>query len=135
MNWLRKENTMAPSPAFAADPGHRITLAPEPARIQVLFKGIVVADTVCAIRMQEGSYPDRFYVPRADCRMEYFIETARRTKCPFKGTARYWSLKTKDGEAENAVWFYDDPFNQITVIDRHVAFHSNKVEIRSGAVS
>jgi uncharacterized protein (DUF427 family) len=126
---------MPSSPAFAANPSHRITLAPEPARIQVLFKGTVVADTVCAIRMQEGSYPDRFYVPRADCRMEYFIETAHQTKCPFKGTARYWTLKTKDGEAENAVWGYDDPFYQMAAIDRHVAFYSNKVEIKTGAVS
>ena len=126
---------MPASPAFAANPGHTITLTPEPARIQVLFKGALVADTVRAIRMQEASYPACFYVPRADCKMEYFLETDRRTKCPFKGTARYWTLKTQDCEAQNAVWGYDDPFDQMAAIDRHVAFYPDKVEIRTGAVS
>ena len=51
---------MPASPAFAANPGHTITLTPEPARIQVLFKGALVADTVRAIRMQEASYPACF---------------------------------------------------------------------------
>ena len=126
---------MPASPAFAANPGHVITLTPEPARIQVFFKGTLVADTVRAIRLQEASYPVCFYVPRADCKMEYFVETAHQTKCPFKGTARYWTLKTKDGEAQNAVWGYDDPFDQMAAIDRHAAFYPDKVEIRAGAVS
>ena len=124
---------MPSSPAFAANPGHTITLTPETARIQVLFKGTLVADTVRAIRLQEASYPACIYVPRADCRMEYFTETAHQTKCPFKGTARYWTLKTMDGEAENAVWGYDDPFDQMAAIDRHVAFYPNKVAIKTGA--
>lgn len=67
--------------------------------------------------------------------MEYFTETDRQTKCPFKGAARYWTLKTKDGEAVNAVWGYDEPFDQMAAIDRHVAFYPDKVEIRTGAVS
>jgi uncharacterized protein (DUF427 family) len=126
---------MTASPAFAANPGHAITLTSEPARIQVLFKGTLVADTVRAIRLQEASYRPCFYIPRADCRIEYFAATAHQTKCPFKGTARYWTLRTKDGEAENAVWGYDDPFDQVAAIDRHAAFYPNQVEIRTGAVS
>jgi uncharacterized protein (DUF427 family) len=126
---------MTSSPAFAANPGHMITLAPEPARIQVLFKGTLVADTFRAIRLLEASYPACFYVPRADCKMEYFIETEHQTKCPFKGTARYWTLSTKDGEAENAVWGYDAPFDQMAAIDQHVAFYPDKVEIRAASAA
>jgi uncharacterized protein (DUF427 family) len=126
---------MPSSPAFAANPGHTITLAPEPGRIQVLFRGTLVADTVRAIRLKEASYPPSFYVPRADCKMEHFIETTHQTRCPFKGTARYWTLKSKDGAAENAVWGYDDPFDQVAAIDGHVAFYPDKVEIRQGAAS
>ena len=126
---------MPASAAFAANPGHTITLTPEPSRVQILFKRTLVADTVRAIRLQEASYPACLYVPRADCWMEYFIETAHQTKCPFKGTARYWTLRTKDGEAVNAVWGYDDPFDQMAAIDGHAAFYPDKVEIRTGAVS
>ena len=110
----------------------RITTTPEPARVRVTFRGTVVADTVRAIRLQEAAYPMCYYIPRDDCMMEFFKETTHQTKCPFKGTARYWTLSTKDGEAVNAVWGYDDPFDQVAIIDRHVAFYPNLVEISVG---
>ncbi|MGL4489082.1 MAG: DUF427 domain-containing protein, partial [Rhizobiaceae bacterium] len=77
--------------------------------------------------------PAVFYIPRDDCKMVHFIETDHQTKCPFKGTARYWTLSTKDGEALNAVWGYDGPFDQVAGIDGHVAFYPNQAEIRLGA--
>ena len=120
---------MPASPAFAANPGHVITLMPEPARVRILFKGMQIADTAHAIQLKEGSYPVCLYVPRADCRMEYFAESELRTECPFKGTARYWSLKTPDAEAKDAVWGYDNPFDQMAAIDLHVAFYPQHVEI------
>jgi uncharacterized protein (DUF427 family) len=120
---------MTSSPAFAANPSHTITLTPEPARVRVLFKGMQIADTARAIRLQEASYPVCLYIPRADCRMEYFVESQQQTKCPFKGTARYWSLKTPDAEAKDAVWGYDNPFDQMAAIDQHVAFYPQHVEI------
>ncbi len=123
---------MVSSPAFAANPGHTITVSPSANRLRVTFRGTDVADTVRALVMKEGSYPPCFYVPQQDCRMEYFVETAHQTTCPFKGTARYWSLSTRDGTSENAVWGYDGPFDQVAVIDRHVAFYPDRVEFREG---
>ena len=122
---------MAKSPAFAANPGHVITVNPHPGRVTVAFKGAVIAETMRALSLKEASYPATIYVPRADCRMEYFVETPRQSKCPFKGTARYWTIKSKDGEAVNAVWGYDDPFDQVSAIDQHVAFYPNHVDIRT----
>jgi uncharacterized protein (DUF427 family) len=123
---------MALSPAFAANPGHVITITPATKRLRVTFKGTQIADSARTLILKEGAYPPCFYVPRDDCRMEYFVETAHQTKCPFKGTARYWSLSTKDGTADNAVWGYDDPFDQMAAIDRHVAFYPDKVEFLEG---
>jgi uncharacterized protein (DUF427 family) len=123
---------MVQSTAFAANPGHKIIVTPHDGRVVVTFKGAVVADSQKALKLKEGSYPEVFYIPRDDLKIAHFIETDRKTTCPFKGTARYWTLSTKDGTAENAVWGYDDPFEQVAVIDRHVAFYPDKVEIRSG---
>lgn len=123
---------MAQSSAFQANPGHTITVTPHEGRVVVTFKGAVVADSQKALKLKEGSYPEVFYIPRDDLKIAHFIETDRKTTCPFKGTARYWTLSTKDGKAENAVWGYDNPFDQVAVIDRHVAFYPDKVDIRAG---
>jgi uncharacterized protein (DUF427 family) len=123
---------MTMSPAFAANPGHTITISPEPRHVVVRFKGEIVADTKRALRLKEASYPSVLYIPRTDIKSEHFIETDHQTKCPFKGTARYWALTGKNGEAVNAVWGYDNPFDQVSEIDRHVAFYPNQVEISVG---
>lgn len=123
---------MVSSAAFALNPGHTITVSPFGKRLRVTFRGTQIADTSRALLLKEAAYPPCFYVPRADCRMEYFVETAHQTKCPYKGIARYWTLSTKDGTSENAVWGYDGPFDEVAVIDSHVAFYPDKVEFQEG---
>lgn len=123
---------MVMSTAYAANPGHKISIAPFQGRVVVTFKGAVVADTVKALSLKEASYPATLYIPRDDCKMVHFVETGMTTKCPFKGTARYWSLSSKDGTSENAVWGYDNPFDQVAEIHGHVAFYPDRVDIRAG---
>ena len=123
---------MVQSTSYAANPGHKITVSPFEGRVTVSFKGTVVADSVRALSLKEASYPATLYIPRDDCKMVHFLETDLTTKCPFKGTARYWTLSSKDGASENAVWGYDNPFDQVAEIDGHVAFYPNRVDIRAG---
>ena len=123
---------MVQSTAYAANPGHKITVSPFEGRVTVSFKGTVVADSVRALSLKEASYPATLYIPRDDCKMVHFIETDLTSRCPFKGTARYWTLSSKDGASENAVWGYDNPFDQVAEIDGHVAFYPNRVDIRAG---
>jgi Domain of unknown function (DUF427) len=77
---------MTASPAFAANPGHTITITPESDPVTVRFNGEMVADTIRALRLQEASYPPVLYIPRDDLKSEHFTETSHQTKCPFKGT-------------------------------------------------
>jgi uncharacterized protein (DUF427 family) len=108
-----------------------ITVTPFSGRVVVTYQGALVADTQAALQLREGSYPATFYIPRADCKMVHFIETDLKTTCPHKGTARYWTLSNKDGTSENAVWGYDNPFQQVAAIDEHVAFYPNRVDIQA----
>jgi uncharacterized protein (DUF427 family) len=48
-----------------------------------------------------------------------------RSYCPFKGHASYWSLK---GGAENAVWSYEDPYDDMAAIKGRLAFYADKVD-------
>jgi uncharacterized protein (DUF427 family) len=113
-------------PGYKERPDHRITTELAPERVRVTLKGEVVADTRHAIRLKEGAYPAVYYIPRKDVKMERLVRTSHQSYCPFKGQASYYSLK--DG-AENAVWSYERPYDEVDVIKERLAFYPDKVEI------
>lgn len=102
-----------------------ITTKPAGARVQVTVKGEVIADSVDAIRLEEGSYPAVYYFPRKDVRMERLERTAHSTHCPHKGDASYFSIT---GGPRNAVWSYEAPFDKVAAIRELVAFYPDKVD-------
>jgi uncharacterized protein (DUF427 family) len=112
-------------PGWKKHPDHRITTKPAGVRVQVKLKGELIADTRDAIRMEEGDYPAVYYFPRKDVKMERLVRTTHQSYCPFKGQASYYSLK--DG-AENAVWTYEKPYDEMSVIKERLAFYPDKVE-------
>jgi uncharacterized protein (DUF427 family) len=122
---------MVSSSAFAANPGHTITVTPHVGHVSVRFNGTVVAETDKALSLKEASYPPVFYIPFNDCSPGHFQKTSHQTKCPFKGTASYWTLSVDGKTAENAVWGYETPFDQVAEITGHVAFYPDKVEIEA----
>jgi uncharacterized protein (DUF427 family) len=119
-----------PAPGYRKYPGHRISVTPASARVQIKFKGKIVADSKDAVQMVEGMEgstvaPTVYYVPRKDVKMERLVRTSHQTYCPFKGHASYYSLK--DGP-ENAVWSYEEPYDEMAAIRQMVAFYPDKVD-------
>jgi uncharacterized protein (DUF427 family) len=119
-----------PSPGFKKRPDYRIVLSPAGARVQVVFKGEVIADTRDALAMKEGDYPVVYYFPRQDVKMQRLERSAHSTHCPFKGDASYFSLK---GGPQDTVWSYERPFDEMAAIKERLAFYPDKVDaIRVG---
>jgi uncharacterized protein (DUF427 family) len=112
-------------PGYKKYPDHRITTNPAGVRVQVKLDGEVIADTRDAIRLEEGDYPAVYYFPRKDVKMERLVRSKHQTVCPFKGTASYYSLKNG---AENAVWTYETPYDEVSVIKERLAFYPDKVD-------
>ncbi|HZM37177.1 MAG TPA: DUF427 domain-containing protein [Burkholderiales bacterium] len=117
---------MSSGPGYKKHPEHRLAVKPAGARVTVKFGGEVIAETTEAMRMEEGSYPPVFYFPRKDVRMERLERSSHQTYCPFKGTASYFSFR---GGAENAVWSYETPYDEMLAIKELVAFYPDKVKI------
>lgn len=118
-----------PAPGFKKRPEHRISVAPAGARVRVLLDGAPLADTREALAMKEGDYPVVYYVPRKDVKMERLERSAHSTHCPFKGDASYFSFK---GGARDAVWSYEQPFDEMLAIKDFLAFYPGKADIRVG---
>jgi uncharacterized protein (DUF427 family) len=107
-------------------PDHRISTRPAGVRVRVTFKGEVIANSRDAILLEEAKYPPVYYIPRKHVQMERLERTAHRTHCPFKGDASYFSLKNGP---DNAVWSYEQPYDEMSVIKDLLAFYPDKVEI------
>lgn len=112
-------------------PDHPIEISPFGGRVRVRFGGELVADSSHALVLEEASYPPVFYIPRADARMAHFAPTDRRSHCPYKGDASYFTLTGNGVRAENAVWSYADPYPAVREIAGHLAFYPDKVEIEA----
>jgi len=120
-----------PAPGYKKYPNHRISTKPASVRVQVKFKGEVIADTRDAVALEEamsGSTvaPIVYYLPRKDVKMARLDRTAHHTHCPFKGDASYYSLKNGP---ENAVWSYEQPYDEMSAIKERLAFYPDRVEI------
>lgn len=102
--------------------GYRVSIEPSGERIRVVFNGETVADSENALVMHETRLPSVYYFPMGDVRTEFLIRNDLHTHCPFKGNASYWSLKVGDRTAENAVWAYEDPYDEASGMDDYVAF-------------
>ncbi len=114
-----------PAPGFKQTPRSYIATRPAGARVRVTLKGEVIADTRAAIEMKEGNYPAVLYLPRQDVNMARLVRTAHTTHCPYKGDASYFSIA--DGP-ENAVWSYEQPYDEMMDIKDLLAFYPDKVD-------
>jgi len=101
---------------------------PAGGRVRVTFNGEVIADSREAVLMDEGNYAAVYYLPRKDAKMERFVRTTHTTYCPFKGHASYYTLSSGGRTAENAVWSYETPYDEMSVIKELLAFYPDKVD-------
>ncbi len=109
-------------------PDHPITLTPHTGRVRVRVGGVTVAETNAALVLTEAAYPPVFYIPRADARWDHFVPSARRSHCPYKGDAGYFSLSVDGAERPDAVWTYEAPYPAVAAIRDHLAFYPDRVD-------
>jgi uncharacterized protein (DUF427 family) len=112
-------------PGWKKHPDHRITTKPAGVRVRVKLDGEVIADTRDAIKLEESGHPAVYYIPRKDVKMDRLVRSKHQTVCPFKGTASYYSFVNG---AENAVWTYETPYDEVSVIKEGLAFYPDKVD-------
>lgn len=127
---------MSKSPGHQKWPEHKVRETPVGQRITVELNGQVIADSRDAIRVDEDGSPARYYFPRGDVTMDKLQRTASTSECPFKGTAHYFSLSMESGNGgtpgvatgllDDAVWTYEEPFDEHQALKDRVAFYDDK---------
>ncbi len=100
-------------------------------RLRIVHGGVVLAETVRALRVLETSHPPVFYIPPEDIAMQFLDPSPRRSSyCEFKGMATYWTLRIPESEAvsPDAAWSYPKPSRSYAGLRDHLAFYANRVD-------
>ncbi|MDH3499035.1 MAG: DUF427 domain-containing protein [Acidimicrobiia bacterium] len=91
---------------------------------RAIWNGAVIADSDDTV-VVEGNH----YFPPQSLNAELLIPTSSTSRCPWKGTAEYFSVVVDGEENRDAAWVYRDPSQSAAEIKDHVAFwHGVKVE-------
>lgn len=97
--------------------------------VRIEVDGEVVAETTHPTFLFETGLPRRTYIPKLDVRMDVLDPTDSATMCPYKGTARYWSVRAGGKLHPDLAWSYDAPFRESGPIAGLVAFYDEKVDV------
>ena len=124
--WLEESEEISVHPR---DPYHRVDVVSSDRHIRVLLEGEVLAETDRALALFESNLPPRWYIPREDVRAE--LEPSDTvTRCPYKGTAAYYSVNRADGgDGADLIWYYDTPLAEVGRITGLLCFFNEKVDI------
>ena len=118
------------------DPYKRIDVVPSSRRVEIVVGGQTVADTKRARFLFETRLPTRYYIPPEDIRMDLLAASDKASQCPYKGKARYYSVKTGQELFPDIVWSYPDPIAECPKIKGHLCFFNELVdEIRLDGVA
>ena len=118
---------MSRAPGHQKWPEHKVQEERLAQTIRVEVNGEVVAESSAVVKVVEDGSPDRYYFPRTDVKMELLAPTDTTTECPFKGTARYFDLRTDDETLDEAVWSYESPYEELAELKDRVAFYDDKI--------
>src|SRR5256885_6071286 len=115
-------------PGWKKYPKHRITTKPAGVRVQIKFKGEVIADTRDAIQLEETHVghvvaPVIYYIPRKDVKMERLVRTSHGTPCPPKGEAADYSPVNGP---QNPAWTHEKPHDEMLATNETLAFYPHK---------
>jgi uncharacterized protein (DUF427 family) len=113
----------------ARDPYHRVDVLRSSRRVRVALDGTVVAETERPLLLLETGLPPRWYIPRADVRLELLVATDTTSTCPYKGVASYFTARIGDAVYEDVAWSYVTPIPECPKIEQAVCFFNERVDL------
>ena len=125
-HWFEEDEEVFVHPR---DPYTRVDIVPSSRRVRVEIDGVTVADSTNAFFLFETNLPTRYYLPKTDVKFDLLTPTDTSTHCPYKGTARYWSVEVNGETHKDIVWGYDAPLPESQKILGLVSFYNEKVDI------
>jgi uncharacterized protein (DUF427 family) len=113
----------------ARDPRHRVDAIPSERHVRVELDGELLADSRRPTALFETTLPTRWYLPPEDVLGELLEPSDTVTQCPFKGVARFFSVRVGGELHRDLAWSYPDPIPENPRIAGLVAFFNERVDL------
>ena len=123
--WYEEDERVVGHPR---DPFHRVDMRRSSRHVRVELDGELLAQSSSATLLFETGLPTRFYLPRGDVLID-LRPSAKRTYCPYKGQASYWSLEVPGRAYRDLAWSYEDPLHDASPVTGLVAFFDERVDV------
>lgn len=126
LEWYEEDERVV---LHARDPYRRVDTLRSSRHVQVLVAGELVADSVRPLLLFETGLPPRYYLPFEDVRTRLFEASDTVTVCPYKGRARYWSVRVGETFLPDLAWSYPDPIPENPKIRDLICFFNERVDL------
>jgi uncharacterized protein (DUF427 family) len=123
--WLEEDDEVY---VHARDPYKRVDVLHSSRHVRVVVAGEVVAETRRPALLFETGLPTRYYLPKADVRMDRLVPTETETRCPYKGLATYYSVRVGGTVVRDVAWCYRHPIPECAKIENLVCFFNERVD-------
>lgn len=110
------------------DPFHRVDIRASSVDVEVALDGVTLARTNGAQLLYETMLPVRYYIPPEDVRLDLMEESPKRTVCPYKGEAHYWTYPGPES-GRNIAWSYDRRYRDAAQIHGLVSFFNERTDV------
>jgi uncharacterized protein (DUF427 family) len=124
--WLEEDEEVIVHPR---SPYVRVDALASSRRVVVRVGDRVVADSTRPTIVYETGLIPRYYLPPADVDQSLLTPTDTATSCPYKGTARYWSVTVDGVEHTDVVWGYDNPLPESAPIAGLQCFYGERLDL------
>lgn len=114
--------------AWKDNPNYRIEINAIKHQVQVIYNQTVIAESTNALLLQENNYQPLYYFPKIDVHMQFLQSSSKKSFCPYKGDARYWSITVGKKQVEIAAWCYESPFTEIGIIKNCLSFYPDVID-------
>lgn len=118
---------MNKSPGHQQHPEHKVRERQLDQRMRVEVNGETIADSGDVIRVDEDGSPARYYFPRGAVAAHHLERSDTTSQCPFKGTARYFHLTAGGRRFADAIWSYEEPYEEHQALKDRLAFYDDKL--------
>jgi uncharacterized protein (DUF427 family) len=113
----------------ARDPYKRVDVLHSSRPVRVVVGGEVVAETRRPWLLFETGLPTRYYLSKADVRMDWLVPSDTETRCPYKGLASYYSVLIGSTLVRDIAWCYRHPIPECSKIENLICFFNERVDL------
>ena len=126
LDWYEEDEQVR---VHARSPYGRVDTLRSSRLVEIRVGGETVARSIRPLLLFETHLPTRYYLPFEDVRAEFLEASDTVTECPYKGRARYWSIRAGGQVVRDAAWSYPDPIPENPKIRDLVCFFTERVDL------